>query len=222
MGLPRRHNVSSVAPGQDTDLLDAHLPHYHFSEHQDLRVGAPPAVAYQALKEITASDMPLMRVLFALRTLPSRLRRQGPFTDGKGPLIAEIVRSGFAILHEEPGAIVLGAAGKFWDPAGKPVPLAGAAEFAAFGRADSARAVLGFAIRPGPAPRTSTVHTETRVWSRTQPRGGSLPPTGRSLRVRGAASSVASCSWQSSGGRRRAGAPPSVRRARQQEKWLPE
>jgi hypothetical protein len=143
-------------------LIDDHLPHADFAERHALRVHAPPERAYQAARRLDLSGSPLVRVLFALRSLPGlftlkRARgRKGLETSMEG-----LLRNGFVLLDERPPhELVLGLVGRFWTPTGG-IERIHPAEFAVYDRPGMAVAAWNFTVLP--TDEGSLVATETRV-----------------------------------------------------------
>jgi hypothetical protein len=146
--------------------LDAWLPAYEFSEHHTRLVVAPESEVRRALHEVDVSRIPLLRVLMALRALPTllftsraalaRLREpQAPRTLG---LMA--VRGG-ALLCDEPREIVIGLTGRFWRATGEILPTDVAA-FRDAPPAGAARVAMNFLLTPQPGG-AMLVSAETRV-----------------------------------------------------------
>jgi hypothetical protein len=55
-------------------LLDSFMPEYEVEEHHVVEVMAPAAVTYEAAGDLDINRSRLVRAIFAVRTLPSRLR----------------------------------------------------------------------------------------------------------------------------------------------------
>lgn len=143
-------------------LIDHHLPHADFAERHALRVHAPPERAYAAARALDLGRSPLVRALFALRSLPGVFARRGvPGERGLGITMDALLRNGFVLLDERPPhEFVLGLAGRFWTPTGG-IERIHPAEFAAFDRPGMAVAAWNFTILP--TDEGSLVATETRV-----------------------------------------------------------
>jgi len=87
--------------------LDELMPRYEFAERHSVRVAAPAERVDRALRELTLADVPLVRVLFALRGLPRRGR------------VLDVVAGLGRVLDDVPGeGIVIGVRGQFWRPLG--------------------------------------------------------------------------------------------------------
>jgi hypothetical protein len=141
-------------------LIDRHLPAPEVRSRHETRVDAPPERVWAALRALELGGSPVVRALFALRSLPGLLSRRGPARRGLGMDMAALLRTGFVVLDEAPGdEIVLGLVGRFWQPTGGLLRV-DPAEFATFDRPGYAVAAWNFTLRgQGPA----TLATETRV-----------------------------------------------------------
>jgi len=116
-------------------LLDELLPEYQFNERHRILIHAPPERALEAVKQATPGEMPLVRTLFTVRSLPAILaRRQGLPTDKTKPLYEQMLGSGFIFLAE--GAdreVVGGEIGQMCKPFGSSAPaIRDARQFVAF------------------------------------------------------------------------------------------
>jgi hypothetical protein len=91
--------------------LDRVLPEFAHREVHGLVVDAAPELVWTALHEVSGKDLPLTRLLTAVRGLGAR---------GAGrPLIERFVAGGFGVvLDEAPRALALAAAGQPWKPRG--------------------------------------------------------------------------------------------------------
>jgi hypothetical protein len=142
-----------------SDLLDREMPRWHFRERHAVAIEAPPSAIWRALHEVRPVEVRLLRELFWLRTLPSRLRgRSSPAPDDARPLLGQVQESGFVLLCEEPDReIVLGIVGRFWGPSARPLPFADAAAYRAFVEPSYARAAINFRLDG------TRLSTETRI-----------------------------------------------------------
>lgn len=138
--------------------LEDFLPTYEFSERHSLAIAAPPERVDRALRAVTLAEMPVARALYALRGV-------GRGGDGaKRPLVEGLLQNG-VLLEDAPGeGLVLGLTGQFWKlRGGRPSDAPRSPEeFATYGRADVARAVMDMRVRPQ-ADARSLLTTETRV-----------------------------------------------------------
>ncbi len=109
-----------------TTILDDFVPAYQFAEFHSIRVKAPRAHVYQAIREVPANEITLFRTLTWIR----RFGRRGPEgilnAPEKMPLLDVATRTSFMLLAEEPGReMVLGTlvgAPKGWRPKKDPTP----------------------------------------------------------------------------------------------------
>jgi hypothetical protein len=144
-------------------MLDDLLPTYDKTERHQRLVAAGPTETYAALKSLPMSELPLVRLLFGIRSLPMLVTRHRglPGADGR-PMIDGFARIGFTMLKDDPGEkLILGVIGQFWRPSGRIVRFADAAEFVAFDRPGFAKAAVTFQFR-ATGDRTAVL-TETRI-----------------------------------------------------------
>jgi hypothetical protein len=132
--------------------LDEFMPVFDFNEVHSTLIAASPERALAAARELTAREVPVMRVLMALRRL-GRGRTSGPVIDG-------MLRNGFVVLADRPDELVLGVAGRFW-ALDSGITRLRAEEFERFDAPDHAKAVMDFHVeaRPGGC----LLSTETRI-----------------------------------------------------------
>ena len=126
--------------------LDELLPRYDFHEVHATRITAPPPEALATVKAATPAEMPLVRLLFALRSLPALVARRGGLpADPRRPLLEQMVEFGFVPLADEPDEVVLGYLGQPWKLTGGAMPrLRSAAEWSAFGEPGYVKAAMNF------------------------------------------------------------------------------
>ena len=132
--------------------LDDFLPAYEFSERHRLAIAAPPERIDEALREVSISDMPVARALWAARRLGRTWGDAGrPFVDG--------ALKGAVVLDDVPGeGMILGLTGQFWRLGGGDDDRPRTAdEFLDYSRSDACKAVIDFRIGP------TSLSTETRV-----------------------------------------------------------
>jgi hypothetical protein len=144
--------------------LDEALPEYDFSERHVRHVEAPPDRVDEAVRAVTLGDMPLARLLFALRAVPPRLRgRTARPRPTDVPLLELVLRFGFGPLGESRGEeVVIGMIGQPWKLAGgESRRFERPDEFVAFTEPGFVKAAMNFRFEPeGSGTRLST---ETRV-----------------------------------------------------------
>ena len=143
-------------------LIDDFLAHAEFAERHALRMRATPERAYAAARRLDLGRSPVVRTLFALRSLPALFARGGYRGErALGMNMEGLVRSGFVLLGERaPHEFVLGLVGRFWTPSGA-IERIHPAEFAVFDAPGMAVAAWNFTVLP--TDEGSLVATETRV-----------------------------------------------------------
>ena len=145
-------------------LLERVLPEYDFRERHGRFVAAPPADVERAVRETTPGETPLLRALFALRSLPALVTRGRSLLQRKEePIVAQLLEFGFTLLAEQPGCeLVVGLVAQPWKlGGGETVRIADGAEFAAFHRAGFVKGAMNFHLRKREGG--TDVETETRV-----------------------------------------------------------
>jgi hypothetical protein len=97
-------------------LIDEYLPVFDVSDYRETRVRADPDRAYAALRSLDINRSRIVRMLFAIRALPARLRGEvpAPVPPAKS-LLDQTLEIGWRILEERPGReIVVGAVTRPW------------------------------------------------------------------------------------------------------------
>lgn len=139
-------------------LIEELLPNPDIRMRHRRVIPAPPPTIYAALRTADLTGSPVVRLLFAIRTL------RFP----KGPLTLDrVTQTGFKLVGERPGEeIVLGVVGKFWKPSGERRP----ADWEQFRLGAPAGEVLvawNFAVARGEGGRGkgegAVLTTETRI-----------------------------------------------------------
>lgn len=145
-------------------LLDRYLPVFDVHDHHQILVMADAARAYAAVRAMDVMASPVVRWLFALRTLPARVGKGRSTVKAYEPMsmVDTALGAGWVILAEEAGhEVVLGALTQPWKPIvefrGLPGP-----EFVAFDQPGYAKIAWNLAVVPR-GPGATLVITETRV-----------------------------------------------------------
>jgi len=140
--------------------LDHIVPAPDFQERHSLWVDASPERVLAAARAATPAEMPIVRPLFALRSLGSK---RGLPAVGDAPLLDQLLRFGFSSLGEEPGReVALGVIDQAWKlSGGETVKVAGAEEFRAFDRPGFIKAAAN--LRVTPERGGTLLETQTRV-----------------------------------------------------------
>ena len=119
-----------------TTALDELIPLPRLLEIDHIDLAAPPGRVWELVRHGDLARSPLIRALFAVRTLPDRLRGHG---DGRPTLRIDDLRSsaekpGFQVLADDPPhEVAVGAIGKVWQAE---IPFRHLADAAAFAAAD--------------------------------------------------------------------------------------
>jgi hypothetical protein len=143
-------------------LIDRFLPAAEVSSRYEAEVRAPAERVWATARSLDLAGSPVVRALFALRSLPGIFSRKSAARRGLGLDMDGLLKSGFVILAEAPGdEMVLGLVGRFWTPSGGIIRV-DPADFAAFDRPGYAVAAWNFTLR-GPAAGAVVLATETRV-----------------------------------------------------------
>lgn len=97
--------------------IQQYLPHPRHTEINRIFVNAKPAESWEVARHFNAAEIPWIRLLFDIRTLPEKLSgKHNPQEDRRiGVDQIEANAKGFIIVHETPGKeVVVGAVGQFW------------------------------------------------------------------------------------------------------------
>jgi hypothetical protein len=166
----RTSEPTSGNGGREGRLIDRFIPRYEVAESHEVDVAAPAELTMAAAREMDLYRSPLVRAIFAVRTLPSRLRGAPPRQPAS--LLTETLALGWRILAEVPEReIVVGAVTQPWRAE---VTFRGVHPdlFASFAEPEYAKIVWTIeAVPVGPA--ASRFRTETRVTT-TDPRSRAL------------------------------------------------
>ena len=132
-------------------LLKKYLPQYHYSSKHKIKISATPEKIFELTDRLDMSGSPLIRFLFRLRGMPSRmLNREGLQSDK----FIELERT-------SPQEIIIGLIGQFWKPNGNLRSFT-PAEFISFQEPGFLKAVWNFQLIPQSATST-LLTTETRI-----------------------------------------------------------
>jgi hypothetical protein len=152
-----------TAASEPERLLDKYLPSYDVREYHEARVRAEPADAYAAFRSLDLERSLVVRLIFALRTLPSRFRKGGPPSDAPSASFLESALAvGWRVLEEVPGReIALGAVTQPWAPVVRFRGLSGS-EFVEFDEPGFTKIAWNIEATPEGSGVTRLA-TETRV-----------------------------------------------------------
>lgn len=145
--------------------LDFVVPTPRELETDSVDLAVPPERAWEIVRHADFGRLGLVRALFDLRTLPSRLSGNEPEEVHLGidQLGSSKERPGFQILREDPPReLVVGAIGKVWKLEIPFVHVASAEEYAAFSEPGYVKVAWALRVRPL-GERDSRVTMELRV-----------------------------------------------------------
>jgi hypothetical protein len=156
-----RYGSTAHLPESAT-LLDSFMPNYEVRECHQTKVQAPADAVLTAARGISFQDSPVVRLIFALREIPSRLTGVAVAPVQYKSFFEEILTLGWHQLGEVPRRkIIMGAVTQPWQ---QNVVFHGLPpdEFMAFNEPDYAK--IAWTLEADPIDSVSSVfRTETRV-----------------------------------------------------------
>ena len=140
--------------------LDLFMATYDVAERHEIAVAAPAGITMAAARDMDIYRSPLVRVIFAIRTLPARLR--GAPSREPASLLSETLALGWRVLADQPGqTIVVGAVTQPWHAN---VTFRGLPPDAFVAFDEPGYAKIAWTLEAIPlGPSTSRFRTETRV-----------------------------------------------------------
>jgi hypothetical protein len=114
--------ANTLSPLMDMDFvqaLDSLIPAPGLREYDSVELALPIDEAWDIIRHSDLADSPLIRSLFALRTLPGRLlhRAHEPFSVRIDDVVSTEEHPGFAVVVDErPHTVAVAAIGKVWEP----------------------------------------------------------------------------------------------------------
>ena len=156
-------NVAETAPLHDEiSLADRYLPVYDVREYHETRVSASSFRSYETLRALDLRRSVIVRALFAVRTLPSRLLGREPSRPLSSTFLREALDVGWVILEETRGSeLAVGAVTQPWAPV---VEFRGLSPAAFLRFHEPGYAKIVWSIRAQPTDDgASILSTETRV-----------------------------------------------------------
>lgn len=170
IGLAAAYAISRSMPRAQSSAerhgIDDFTPTFHFREHHETTIAAPPARVFEAIRAVTAGEIALFRTFTWIR----RFGQPGPESimnaPERLPILDVATKSGFVLLHEAvPNEIVVGTV--VVAPPGTRRPgVFGAQEFKQLSAPGFAIAAMNFRIEE--TAGASRVITETRVFATDQ------------------------------------------------------
>ena len=156
----RRYGRDGVSDGTGDSPLDRFMPACEIAERHEIVVAAPADLTMAAAREMDIYRSTLVATVFAVRTLPARLR--GAASRSPSSLLSETLALGWRILDDQPGrSVVVGAVTQPWhaDVTFRGLDPAVFKDFAEPGYAKIAWTLEAIPL----SPTTSCFRTETRV-----------------------------------------------------------
>jgi hypothetical protein len=152
-----------IAQSTPNSLLDGFVPRYQFNEVHTIDVHAAPESVYAAIRNVTAGEIRLFRVLTWIRSPHIGRTRESILNPTAGdPVIDVATRSGFLLLAEAPPReLVFGTIG-YGGPLAVSNPTPGG--FRRFDRPGYAKIAMNFLVTPA-ANGSAHLNTETRVYA---------------------------------------------------------
>jgi hypothetical protein len=143
--------ISSRTDNDYAQALDVLIPAPGLREYDSVELALPIDEAWNIIRHSDLADAPLIRSLFALRTLPSRVlhRAHEPFSVRIDDIVSTNERPGFAVLVDDPPhTVAVAAIGKVWEPNIEFVHVGSASEFAEFTEPGYVRVAWSLSLTP--------------------------------------------------------------------------
>lgn len=152
-------------PAPTTVTVDDVMPAYHFAMRHSRLIAASPEATWRALHEVGLKDMPVARVLSALRAFPIKLlkRDRSKFVSRNMPYLSRPPVP--VLVNDRPRRLILAGMRKPWQPGGGPAAI-GAPDlngFVAFDEKGWTKLTLEYRLEPH--WNSTRLITETRVWA---------------------------------------------------------
>jgi hypothetical protein len=145
-------------------LLDSLIPKPALVEIDRAELAVDAGRAWEAVRDVDLAKSALVRTLFAIRTIPDRLKgAEGQLRLQLDDLVSTPDKPGFQILAEDaPHELAAGAIGKVWQPVIPFVHVSDGAAFADFSQKGYIKVAWALRVVPE-SERTSRVEFEVRV-----------------------------------------------------------
>lgn len=167
IGLAAAYAISRSMPRAQSSSehhgIDEFTPTFHFREHHETTIAAPPARVFEAIRTVTAGEIALFQTFTWIR----RFGQPGPESimnaPERQPILDVATKGGFLLLHEAvPGEIVVGTI-VVAPPGARRPDMFGAQEFKALRTPGFAVAAMNFRVEERGG--ASLLSTETRVFA---------------------------------------------------------
>lgn len=96
--------------------LDRFIPEPRLREMDYVDVGVAPDLAHSVVRHFDFARSDLVRMLFSLRTVPSRLRGERPASASMRIDDIGAPNTGFHVFVDEPTSLLVASVGRFWEP----------------------------------------------------------------------------------------------------------
>jgi hypothetical protein len=130
-------------------IQDKYMPDFHFNEIHAIKINCSAARLRDTIDDLDFSGSQLIRFLFAVRGMPSRMMNWKGLEDGR-----------FKRLELTNNELVIGLIGQFWKPSGN-LQTFEPAEFNSFSQPGFLKAVWSFHLSE--TSGICTLQTETRI-----------------------------------------------------------
>lgn len=155
----------SVRVSEARQKLDEIIPEYQFREHHSVVVQAPPARVAAAVRDVTAREIRLFRLLTWLRSPHLGETRESILNPSPDrPILEVALSSGFVPLAEEENREVVLGTLVIRPPGFRPETLSSTADFAALRDPGFVKAVMNFHLTDR-GDGSTLLETETRVFA---------------------------------------------------------
>jgi hypothetical protein len=161
---PAAQSLQPSGPEENMSALDRLIPVPALLEVDRVELAVDASRAWNAVRDLDLAQSPLVRRLFAIRTIPDRLQGKAtPLRLRLNDLVSTPAEPGFQVLAEDaPHEVAVGAIGKVWRPVIPFVHVVDAAGYAAFSEAGYIK--VAWALRVvSEGVDTSRVEFELRV-----------------------------------------------------------
>ncbi|MFX4261503.1 hypothetical protein ACOBQJ_04785 [Pelotomaculum propionicicum] len=144
--------------------LDYYLPQYHFVERHSITVDSTPEKVYEAFWQLDMAESKVIKNLLKMRgtyglVSKGKLNKQPSL----GLSIKDMINSGFILLEKvENKEVVMGFAGRFWQPSGGIVRNVSMEDFVRFKNNGYCKSAWNFYIGQGNGDELR-LSTETRI-----------------------------------------------------------
>lgn len=142
------------------------MPVYQIKERHTITIKSSASRVFKAIKDVTPAEVPLLRFLFGIRSLPARLTGKGVGRVAPTqPVFEQFLSTGFLLLAEEAEKeLVMGTVGQFWRIRGGDLAhIRSPEEFKEFSQPGYAKAVMSVHVESKPDGSSVELSTETRI-----------------------------------------------------------